>query len=155
VKAKNYTTLISIETAYNSRPARDELVDGHEGISHAELRYKGESGPERCDNYSLRNQQEELGLVHLYHANVNYYPFFQLILINHCYCCSHMIIPFLIFNGICAGTFVYNLASQPQKTLDVTLIVLSIISVELFYILSCHFCSCPGYRKDAVSRLHI
>ena len=145
---------LSTETANNSCPAGDEWVSGREEINHAELRYERYQESEDCDRYSLRSQQEKLGLIDLYYRKIDYHPFFQLVLVS-CYLRAFMVIIFFSINIVSAAVSVCILAIGHEERSDVVIIVMSIISFAALFIQFCYFCIYPCYRKDAVSRLHI
>jgi len=74
-------TTCSKETIQGLRSSIDEFVFRDKGIVQAELRCQKEDVVAERITYSLRNQQEELGLMYMrnYSPNIDYYPFFKLI----------------------------------------------------------------------------
>jgi len=145
---------LSTRISNNLRSARDKSVSGHEEISHAELLYKGPGGGEANGWYTLRNQQEELGLITLSADEVTYDSFFKLTKKGYPYS-TLMVIFCLSVNAFFGGLFVLcAMISGPEQEGKGVITVMSIIGVATFLILFFYFCFSQCCKKNLVNRLH-
>jgi len=146
---------LSTRISNSLRSARDKSVSGREGISHAELLYKGSGGGGGNGWYTLRNQQEELGLITLSCGTITHDSFFKLISKDLSETTNRIILYLsinLFLGGVLALLSFGDFKSEGDGIGGV--IAFSIIFLGVFLILLFYFCFSQCCRKNFVKRLH-